>query len=764
MHKQLVRAFLIICLAAFLTSCASSRSYVQKDQAPEPSAAAGPSVSQPDPLTRDGIFIQEGKTEILIKCKNRSLINIIDELFYKKRINYTLLTDISKYNLTICDDCGFGSDYHQTGQVRTEAEWADRKQKRFRNLSAFLDYVMNTINEEDQKGSPQKPCFPFLCRNSIKDQQPFLAAMFSGLEDEDSLTRHLRASFCRNESPADCEKSFFAGSLNELIRSESLFTVQTLENAALPDQVREIRERKSRDETDLMVMNRLIIESLMPQEIIPLRENCFPRFCSSSIRDPKTARARLLSSGPDLLTSEGKLLFNRKEREDMIKRLNPLIKSEMLYQGDFLSEGMLSNEVRDLILAVSTRPQAVGMPQLPQSGADSRLNRAVLDDLFQDTFRRGRKMGYQYTGDGVEFYEHAEMLPRPDYFKKIFLYNLTADDAASHLSTAFSLTQTQSMPVPGQMPYPVPDPMMQQQMAGGKKDGIIVKLPSQNALLVKASREMLDRISQIFFSLDASASLVLVETQVFEYDNSIERKIGNAIEYSKKSVEGNQENTFSLKTLFGEGITESTVPIIKLGLTKKTDTEIKYSLLNSLALFGRNGVVRISAEPRLVLKPGTTAEVKLNTVKYVITSGVNYSDIRPIETGVIMKIKPTILSENKIFLEMELEQSEFIPNLEKDIVQTTNKNIIKTSVIVNDGELISLGGINNKKSAIFKSGVPILKDIPILGYIFGSEAVTNNDIRIEFMIRPTIKDYRSKNAGIVAEILEKDEEVKSKIR
>ncbi len=472
---------------------------------------------------RDGIYIQEGKTEIGVKCKNKPLISLLDDLFYKKRINYTLLADISEYYVTICDGCEPGAQDAVQAE-KTETSWTERKQKRFKNLTAFLDYVMRNVTEGQAK------------------------------------------------------------------------------------------------------------------------------------------------------------------------------------------------------------------------------------------------TGYQYVGDGVQFYDLQSPAAKPDYFKKVFLFNLTVDEAAAHLSGMFGLTVSQppmqTAVMPGQMPMPFPSQGM-----GPQGTSVIIKLPSQNALLVKASKDILDRISQIMFSLDAPASQVMIETKVFEYDNSLERKIGMAISYLKNNVDGNKQDNFNFNTLFGEGISSSAMPTLGFSLLEKlTDTEFKYKLLNTLALYGRNGLVRISAEPRIVQKSGTSAEVRLNTIKYVITSGVNTSDIRPIETGVMLKIKPTILSENKIYLEMEMEQSDFIPNLEKDIVQTTNKNIIKTSVIVNDGELISLGGINAKKSSSFTSGIPYLKDLPILKYVFGSESVGSNEVRIEFMIRPIIKDYMSRNAGLVQDIMDKDILIQSQIK
>jgi type II secretory pathway component GspD/PulD (secretin) len=132
-------------------------------------------------------------------------------------------------------------------------------------------------------------------------------------------------------------------------------------------------------------------------------------------------------------------------------------------------------------------------------------------------------------------------------------------------------------------------------------------------------------------------------------------------------------------------------------------------------------------------------------------SGVNSSQLETIDTGIILKITPTILGKNTILLDLELEQSDFIPTIEEDIVQAINKNTVKTSVVAFDGELISIGGIYVEKKSDFSSGIPYLKDIPIVGVLFGSENKSSSRIMIEFMIRPSIKDIEEKLTKIKKE-------------
>lgn len=335
---------------------------------------------------------------------------------------------------------------------------------------------------------------------------------------------------------------------------------------------------------------------------------------------------------------------------------------------------------------------------------EKEMNRqASIDD------RKVSNYDISMTDDGIivksteQYYEFS--------YKKIFLYNLTVDEAQKSINEFFF------------------------------KDDLIphsfVPIAAQNALIIQTIPEVLDEIGEVIHAIDSNVPQVMIESQVFEYDDSIGRRIGMALDYSNT----NEDVTFGIKTIFGEGITDS----LPQFFANYNNTERKQSLLTALALQDRDGGVKIMAEPRLVLKPGKQAFINLNTVKYVIVSGVNYSDLKQIDTGIVFKITPTILSDSTILLDINLEQSEFIPTNEEDIVQSINKNVVNTSIVVNDGELVSIGGIYIEKSSKFASGIPLLRDIPGIGFIFGSQTNDSMRMMVEFMIRPTIKNLYSRS-------------------
>lgn len=339
-------------------------------------------------------------------------------------------------------------------------------------------------------------------------------------------------------------------------------------------------------------------------------------------------------------------------------------------------------------------------------------NRELFDFLEDIMNFNCQNCGYKISinNDGIIVSNTLSKIEYLNSYKKIFLFNSDVHEAIININNFFGVKENEN------------------------KFYSLVSIKSQNALLIKANKDILSQVTEVITSIDSSFPQVMIESQVFEYDDSVSRKIGTALEYGRNTTDYN----YGIKTVFGEGVSS----LLPSFFNSLNDQAKKQTLLFNIAAQDRNGGVKIIAEPRVVLKPGNKGTIDLATSKYVIASGVNTSELIEIKTGVNLEITPTILSENTIELDIVLTQSEFIPTNEPDIVQSVNRNTINTSLVVYDGELVSIGGIYLQKDSEFNSGIPFLKDIPILGFAFGSSSKDNSRVMIEFMIKPTIKELK----------------------
>jgi type II secretory pathway component GspD/PulD (secretin) len=375
-------------------------------------------------------------------------------------------------------------------------------------------------------------------------------------------------------------------------------------------------------------------------------------------------------------------------------------------------------------------------------------------------------------------------------FKKIFLFNLSEKEVAYYLSRLFGLPYNDYSPdysarqltqyislADGKLldksTPPVPGVPTDAPAATGKEIGSMISLPQQNAIIVKGSYEMLQKISQMLYSIDSEYRQVLIEAKVFEYDNSISKKIGNTLN-GTKTMSGNTSGTYGitnkgLENEFGADVAAA-LPNFFMNLS---DAERRFSLLNTLAYYDRDGLVRITAEPHLLVKPGQESIIDLSVTKYVQvgaqqtgTQSVNIAlaTLKEVPTGVVLVIRPTLLSDNKIQLDFILRQSEFAPSQEKEVLLATNSNQVLSSVVVNDGELVTIGGIETQKFNHARSGIPSIKDVPYFGNLFGAKSTEFQSTKVEFMIRPTIKNIGYRRHQLHESIVEKEYEAEQFIR
>ena len=106
------------------------------------------------------------------------------------------------------------------------------------------------------------------------------------------------------------------------------------------------------------------------------------------------------------------------------------------------------------------------------------------------------------------------------------------------------------------------------------------------------------------------------------------------------------------------------------------------------------------------------------------------------DVGIKLKITPQINEGNAVVLSIEQEVSGIAGSTSVDVV--TNKRIIKTTVLVNSGQTIVLGGLIDNDIQESEQKVPILGDIPFLGALFRSSATTKRKTNLMVFIRPRI--------------------------
>jgi type IV pilus assembly protein PilQ len=114
------------------------------------------------------------------------------------------------------------------------------------------------------------------------------------------------------------------------------------------------------------------------------------------------------------------------------------------------------------------------------------------------------------------------------------------------------------------------------------------------------------------------------------------------------------------------------------------------------------------------------------------------------EVGTILRVTPHITADNQILMHLIPEKSSLEPAAAGIVINTSNA---ETNVVVNNGQTAVIGGLTRQEEVEKIQGIPILKDIPLLGMLFkySQKSTENRDLVI--FVTPTIVENDLANTG-----------------
>jgi general secretion pathway protein D len=185
---------------------------------------------------------------------------------------------------------------------------------------------------------------------------------------------------------------------------------------------------------------------------------------------------------------------------------------------------------------------------------------------------------------------------------------------------------------------------------------------------------------------------------------------------------------------------------ISVGIGRLSDSGGWAALLNALRGDGDTNIV---ATPQIVTLDNEEAEIRVGQEVPFVTgqftnTGANQGSVNPFttiqrqEVGTSLKITPQINEGSGVKLDIEQETSSLGAAVQGAADLITNKRTITTSVFVNDGDVLVLGGLIDDQLRETDRRVPGLGRIPGLGWLFRSRKTDRTKTNLMVFIRPTI--------------------------
>ncbi len=272
----------------------------------------------------------------------------------------------------------------------------------------------------------------------------------------------------------------------------------------------------------------------------------------------------------------------------------------------------------------------------------------------------------------------------------------------------------------------------------GKNRGPDVTITSDetnNAVIVFGSPREFAVVEEALRKLDVTPYQVMIEAAITEVSLTDELRYGVQWNFSSGS------SNFALV----EGTTTNPTRIAPGFSYFLSNSDIRATLN---ALENRTNIKVVSAPKLLVLNNQTAAlqvgdQVPIQTRSSQSTDNSNapvVNDIEYRDTGVILKVTPRVNAGGLVLLDIAQEVSDVQRNTTSGIQSPTiATRRVSTSIAVQDGQVIALGGLFRDSKSFGKNGLPILSRIPILGgLLFGNRNDNQNRTELLILIKPHV--------------------------
>ena len=277
-----------------------------------------------------------------------------------------------------------------------------------------------------------------------------------------------------------------------------------------------------------------------------------------------------------------------------------------------------------------------------------------------------------------------------------------------------------------------------------------------NALIVAAPTAVIREIKSVVAQLDRSRPQVLIEAVIAELSEDQARELSSQLAYSSKNRGGYLTNFDGLlATLAGVGLSSvdptaaelSLIPNKVLALAGDFDPDTGKGIGLLIQALKTDGSTKILSTPSVVTLDNEEAtltvgeEVPFQTGSFTSSNNDSnnpFTTINREEVGIKLKVKPQISKGDSVRLEIEQESSKVKVGSGGVGLQTTSKSTMQTNVLIQDGEMLILGGLIEDQTGGSATKVPLLGDIPLLGRLFRSSSKTDSQSVLMMFIRPTI--------------------------
>jgi type IV pilus assembly protein PilQ len=273
-----------------------------------------------------------------------------------------------------------------------------------------------------------------------------------------------------------------------------------------------------------------------------------------------------------------------------------------------------------------------------------------------------------------------------------------------------------------------------------------------NSLIVKDTVESIERIKKIIETLDTQTPQILIEAKIVEASESYSKRLG-----LERGVTFGYDPVGVSQVPLGPGFAFSSAPNAIAPTAAGMTVGVYKRLLNlnfNLQLMENESKGRIISTPRIVTqnKKAATITSTEQTSFRVLQQTIGAGAAAPIATfqnvsaSLTLTVTPQVTNDGAIAMAITLSKASFGDRPTPDAPPNTSTKNVTTNVLVDNGSTIVIGGVYSNENSETHSGIPYLKDLPLVGWLFRTPYAPNTR-KSELIVFMTPRIMNQEEAG-----------------
>jgi len=281
--------------------------------------------------------------------------------------------------------------------------------------------------------------------------------------------------------------------------------------------------------------------------------------------------------------------------------------------------------------------------------------------------------------------------------------------------------------------------------------GIVAAIKQTNTLFIRSNRIDIDHIEKLIKATDQSTPQVMIEARIVEAGSTFARDFGlqwgGGAHYSNPytplagTLRGFSSNTGNDAVNLPIGTGSAFNPFTGMAGIGLTIASANLNIDVRLQAFEQQGAIKIISSPKILTLDNKKATIKQGVKLPITTRGeLNTFTTVYVDANLKLEVTPHIARNGKkITMNVKVNNDKPDDNIKDTIGNLAiNTQEAEMELAIDDGETLVIGGVKIRRESNTEQGVPWLKDIPLLGWLFKTKEKVTDDGELLLFITPKI--------------------------